>query len=259
MREEVGLDRGELSSCQSRDRQESRPARSCRQLQHNGCSDLGQLLPNQRPAALAQDDDGDHAFRQVLLVANIAICRQQNVEACRFCSPQQVAIRQPVPTTVSSFFRQRGPSGRKPLRGHSAVEQHMHQRAGTGTSRLRAANSSTALICSRVMGNCSIRSSTAMPSWRFSKMSATGVRVSLNTQAPLTCPECSRRPGTGTSQGLPCSELLHPAYGNSPRRSCRGSGHPPQFPDLPKPPIQLVPTGENAGHHLTVSPALLTD
>ena len=41
----------------------------------------------------------------------------------------------------------------------TVVQQDAHQRPETGASRLRAANSSTALICSLVTGNCSMTSS----------------------------------------------------------------------------------------------------
>src|SRR3954452_11421480 len=68
------------------------------------------------------------------------------------------------------------------------VEENAHQRGAAGASRLRAANSSTALTCSRVTGNCSITSSRIIRSSRFSKTTAAGVRVPLNTQAPLTLP-----------------------------------------------------------------------
>src|SRR5712664_1649781 len=70
----------------------------------------------------------------------------------------------------------------------AGYEENAHQRPDTGASKLRAANSSTALTCSRVTGNCSITSSMVIPSSKFSKTTATGVRVPLNTQAPLTLP-----------------------------------------------------------------------
>src|SRR5580693_5788245 len=55
-------------------------------------------------------------------------------------------------------------------------------------SRLRAANSSTALICSRVISNCSMISSILAPASRFSNTEETGIRVSRNTHAPLSLP-----------------------------------------------------------------------
>src|SRR6266487_3820750 len=64
-----------------------------------------------------------------------------------------------------------------------------------GISRLRAANSRTALTCSRVTGNCSITSSMVMPSSKFSNTMATGVRVDVNTHAPLTLPGMRSTPG----------------------------------------------------------------
>src|SRR5689334_8873393 len=48
------------------------------------------------------------------------------------------------------------------------VEDNADQLGGADASRLRAANSRTALICSRVTGNCSTTSSMVMPSSRLS-------------------------------------------------------------------------------------------
>jgi len=62
------------------------------------------------------------------------------------------------------------------------------QKLLTGTSRLRAANSSTALISSRETGNCSMISSMVIPCSRFSNTTETGVRLPLNNHAPLTLP-----------------------------------------------------------------------
>src|ERR1039458_3163187 len=67
--------------------------------------------------------------------------------------------------------------------------------AEAGASRLRAANSSTATISSRVTSNHSIISSIFAPDSKFSNTVATGIRVSLNTQAPL------RLPGTLSTAG----------------------------------------------------------
>ena len=54
--------------------------------------------------------------------------------------------------------------------------------------RLFAANFKTALICSRETENSSMTSSTVKPASKFSNTVATGIRVFLNTQAPLTLP-----------------------------------------------------------------------
>lgn len=59
---------------------------------------------------------------------------------------------------------------------------------GGGASRLRAANSITVTICSRDKWNQSIISLIEAPASRFSKTMETGIRVSLNTHAPLTLP-----------------------------------------------------------------------
>jgi hypothetical protein len=101
---------------------------------------------------------------------------------------EEFAISQGVPSKGTGLFDNvcgQGP-GNTPRR--AVVKEHTHQRPETGASRLLAANSRTALTCARDTGNCSITSSIAMPSSRFSKTTATGVRVPLNTQAPLTLP-----------------------------------------------------------------------
>src|ERR1700722_7713551 len=54
-----------------------------------------------------------------------------------------------------------------------------------GASRLRAANSITAMICSRARWNQSMISLIEAPASRLSKTTETGVRVSRNTHAPL--------------------------------------------------------------------------
>src|SRR5580658_5373134 len=56
-------------------------------------------------------------------------------------------------------------------------------------SRLRAANSITALTCSRSRpSNHSMMSSIFAPASRFSKMEDTGIRVPFKTHAPLSLP-----------------------------------------------------------------------
>src|ERR1700759_1652245 len=57
-----------------------------------------------------------------------------------------------------------------------------------GTCRLCAANSNTALICSRVTSNHSMISSSVAPASRFSNTVATGIRVPRNTHSPLRLP-----------------------------------------------------------------------
>src|SRR5947207_11386034 len=68
------------------------------------------------------------------------------------------------------------------------VEEDEHQRRDTGASRLRAANSMTAFTCSGVTSNHSTISSIVAPASRLSKTTDTGMRVFLNTHAPLTLP-----------------------------------------------------------------------
>lgn len=63
----------------------------------------------------------------------------------------------------------------------------MHQ-CRVGASRERAAKSNTALTCSGATPNWSTISSMVIPSSRFSKTVATGIRVPRKTHAPLILP-----------------------------------------------------------------------
>src|SRR6266850_629143 len=101
---------------------------------------------------------------------------------------QQFAVSEGIPATRTGFLDGLTRQRRRNASRRAVIEEDAHQRPGTGASRLRAANSRTAFTCSRVTGNCSTTSSTVIPSSRFSKTTATGVRVPLNTQAPLTLP-----------------------------------------------------------------------
>src|SRR5690348_7016664 len=74
-----------------------------------------------------------------------------------------------------------------PAERECLIEKNEHQR-GAGTSRLRAAKSSTATTCSRVTPNHSMMSSIVAPDSRFSKTVDTGMRVPRKTHAPLTLP-----------------------------------------------------------------------
>src|SRR5260370_2450477 len=78
-------------------------------------------------------------------------------------------------------------------RDRSSVVEKNEDEGVTGddgvTSRLRAANAMTASTCSRSRpSNHSIISSMLASAFRFSKMTETGMRVPLSTQAPLTFP-----------------------------------------------------------------------
>ncbi len=86
------------------------------------------------------------------------------------------------------------------------VKENEHQRltAEEGvSSRLRAANSITALIWPRSSpSNQFIMSSVLAPACKFSKMTETGMRVPRRTQAPLTFPGMLSTAGTVTNPAL---------------------------------------------------------
>src|SRR5450432_723443 len=91
----------------------------------------------------------------------------------------------------------------------------MSDGAGAGTFRLWATTSSTASICSRVTSNWSITSSTLMSS-RFSNTVATGIRVSLNTHAPLRLPGMLSTAGHCDQSRVAVAIILHSFYQGTP-------------------------------------------
>src|SRR6478736_5922528 len=73
--------------------------------------------------------------------------------------------------------------------GSALIEEDEHQRTGADVSRLRAAKSMIALICSRFRPSNHCRMSSMLaPASRFSKIAETGIRVPRTTHAPLTLP-----------------------------------------------------------------------
>src|ERR1019366_2725794 len=79
-----------------------------------------------------------------------------------------------------------------------------------GVPKLFAAKCNTALICSRVTENSSMTSSTVKPASKFSNTVATGIRVSLNTHAPLTLPGMLSTAGHwDQSRGVMFSSSFH--------------------------------------------------
>src|SRR3954470_3841263 len=177
---------------------------------------VGEPFFDQLPTCFPEHDDRDLAMSQVLLMSDVSVCRDEYIESGRFRAVRQFGVLQRVPSTSPRLFdgvigERRGNTSRSPI-----VEENAHQRRAAGASRFRAANSSTALTCSRVRGNCSITSSSVIPSSRFSKTTATGVRVPLNTQAPLTLPGTLSTAEHSDQSRAAMDDLLQtPAYGIS--------------------------------------------
>src|SRR5690348_604605 len=136
---------------------------------------------------MAEHNDRDSTFREILLISNILVGGEQELESGIFGCFQQFTVVQCVPSKIFCILDCMSCEKRGQRRGSTLVEKNQHQRR-TGTSRLRAAKSSTAMTCSRVTPNHSMMFSMVAPDSRFSKTVATGMRVPRNTHAPLTLP-----------------------------------------------------------------------
>jgi hypothetical protein len=89
--------------------------------------------------------------------------------------------------------------------------------------------------------------SSMLRSSRFSMTVATGRRVPLNTQAPLTFPGLLSTAWHWDSQALPLFRFPVPDHGKRTSRHA-GSRCVAKPVDLPQPSLLLVPTRENAAH-----------
>jgi len=108
-----------------------------------------------------------------------------------------ISFHRALPSTTTAICDGSGSASRG-----SIVEEHAHQRRAAGASRLRAANSSTALTCSRVTGNCSITSSMVIPS---SSLKDDGHERACTFEHPGAadpCRERSQPPGIRTNRAL---------------------------------------------------------
>jgi len=155
----------------------------------------------------------------VLLIPDILVGVEKQIKSSFLRNSQQFAVAERVPSAV--FGLGDGMTSKEWNKRHrrAVVKQYayrprlmygFHGHGGLGGSRLRAANSSTAAICSRVTSNHSMISSMFAPASRFSNTADTGMRVSLNTQAPLSLPGTLSTAGHCDQSELPCCYLLSP-------------------------------------------------
>ena len=139
------------------------------------------MLLDARPTGGGEDDDGDAAGREILLVFQILIGGDQNFEpglsACSSSSPFMSASRLSSNAVLTWAVKCL-------LRGAVCLDRNTRTHVA---SRERVACSRTRRACSRVTpGNHARNSESCAPSSRFWKSAATGTRVPRNTQAPLT-------------------------------------------------------------------------
>ena len=124
---------------------------------------------------------------RIQLMAKILIRCDEQIKPCGLSGGKELAVEKLGPTALPRSFnimRCQPPLNRE---RHALVEENPHQTA----TRLRSACRRTSSTCSRVTPSYHSRKSlTVAPASRFSNNVATGKRVPLNTNAPLT------RPGT---------------------------------------------------------------
>jgi hypothetical protein len=163
-------------------------------------SDLD-VQTNTRPLRSTQHHQRDRAARKVLLIAHVLVGGDKHVKAGAFRFGQQVFVtlcprrNKAIPRGVTWSKRI---SIR--LRGFCTGRE-----AG---ARLRAANSSTALICSRDTSNCSTISSIDAPASMFSKTAEAGIRVPRNTHAPLSLPGTLSTAGHSDQSRVAIAQLI---------------------------------------------------
>ncbi len=145
------------------------------------------FLSDSWPRGAHYHDDSDLTLSQILLIAQVLICRDQNAESRLLGSGEQIPVCQFGPSHLGSGIHRPRMKVTPQWNRGPLVEQDLHA-AATG-SRLAAAKSRTASTWSLVTpGNHSTNSSTVAPSSRFSKSALTGTRVPRNSHAPLTFP-----------------------------------------------------------------------
>jgi len=108
------------------------------------------------------------------------------------------------------------------------IKQTLHCGAPYAGSRLRWANSSTDMTCSRVTpGNHSRKSSVVAPPSRFSKRALTGTREFLTSRAPLTLPSIRSTAGHSDQSNMQIEwpALLLRARQAASRRQLSASGY----------------------------------
>src|ERR1019366_7623481 len=69
----------------------------------HGGDDLGNTPFDKAPSSLSQYDNGYLAVRKVLLVADVFVCRHQNLEPCGLGLAEQFAVLQFFPPTGASL------------------------------------------------------------------------------------------------------------------------------------------------------------
>jgi hypothetical protein len=66
----------------------------------HGGNDPFNVSAQGRPLLVSENDESDSPARQVLLVANVLVGRQQNVKTCRLRDRYQFAVNKPIPSAL---------------------------------------------------------------------------------------------------------------------------------------------------------------
>ena len=170
-----------------------------------------------------EHDESQLAAREVLLIPDVLVARQQQIEPLSLGRVEQGAVLQPLPAQFirSHHFMTRQETGQR-SRG-VGVEKNPHATAA-GCSRESLAKARTSCTCSRLTdGNHSRNSAIVEPLSRCSNKVATRRRVPRKHHAPPSLPAFR----STALQRLQCIPLVY-------RRSALSSRltSPTEFPTL---------------------------
>ena len=108
----------------------------CRRV--HGCNDSLDVQAHDRPRRVSKHNESDRSAREVLLMANVLVGRQEHIESAGFGGVEQLAVAQPVPALCAcSLHRMASHESREPTR-RAVIEEDQHS-SGVGWRLLEAA------------------------------------------------------------------------------------------------------------------------
>jgi hypothetical protein len=106
-------------------------------------NDLFNLSAQGRPLLVSENHKSDFTARQVLLVPNVFVGRQQNLKACGLGDRYQFAVNKPVSSTFDCFHDDMTFEGIAKRGRGSVIEEDEHPPSGRGVA-LQAARQDSA-------------------------------------------------------------------------------------------------------------------
>jgi hypothetical protein len=104
-------------------------ARRCRA---HGGDDPFNILAQNRPLLVSENDKSDFPARQVLLVPDILVGRQQKLKARGFSGRYQFSVSKPVPSAFDGFHNDMTFEGIAKRGRGSVIEEYEHPLPGRG-------------------------------------------------------------------------------------------------------------------------------